>query len=99
MRKLDDVDYVYLTESDSGKESALDICNELSGYLNEKVDRKIHTNRKEAIEKAVKSLGKRDALLITGRGNRVLLCDGENHIKLLKDSDVVKEALSKLKGE
>ena len=99
MRKLDDVDYVYLTESDSGKESALDICNELSSYLNEKVDRKIYTNRKEAIEKAVKSLGKRDALLITGRGNRVLLCDGENHIKLLKDSDVVKDALSKLKGE
>lgn len=102
MKKLDDVDYVYLTESDSGKEDALSICKELSSYLNEKVPREIITNREEAINVAIKGLGKRDALLITGRGNRALLCDGENHIRLLKDSDVLRKALkvlNKVKGE
>ena len=82
--------------------NSYEVTEELSSYLNEKVPRKIITNREEAINVAIKGLGKRDALLITGRGNRALLCDGENHIRLLKDSDVLRKALkvlNKVKGE
>lgn len=47
--------------------------------------------------KAIEELEDDEALLITGRGNREILCDGENHIKLLKDSNVVNEALEELR--
>lgn len=97
MDKLKEVNYVYITESDSGKESTLSICNELSQYLDEKVNREIIVDRTRAIEKALNDLGAKEALLITGRGNRKLLCDSENNIRLLKDSDIVLNYLNTLK--
>ena len=97
MKKLDAVDYVYITESDSGKEDALEICNELQSYLSKEVPSMVIVDRKKAIMKAIEELEDDEALLITGRGNREILCDGENHIKLLKDSNVVNEALEELR--
>lgn len=88
-------DYVYLTESDSGKENPLNICKELQSYLNEDVPSIIIVDREEAIKKAIYDAQEGDVVFISGRGNRRVLCNSENTIKLLKDSDVVKEVLEK----
>lgn len=90
------VDYVYLTESDSGKENPLNICKEMQSYLNEDVPSIIILDREEAIKKAIYDAQEGDVVFISGRGNRRVLCNSENTIKLLKDSDVVKEVLEEL---
>ena len=93
----DVVDYVYITESDSGKENALDICKELESYLDGKVPSTIIVNREEAIEQAICESKEGEIVFISGRGNRRVLCNGENTMKLLKDSDVVKKVLEQFK--
>lgn len=93
----DVVDYVYITESDSGKENALDICKELESYLDVKTPSTIIVDREEAIKQAICESKEGEIVFISGRGNRRVLCNGENTMKLLKDSDVVKQALEQLK--
>ena len=93
----DVVDYVYITESDSGKENALDICKELESYQDGKVPSTIIVNREEAIEQAICESKEGEIVFISGRGNRRVLCNGENTMKLLKDSDVVKKVLEQFK--
>lgn len=93
----DVVDYVYITESDSGKENALDICKELESYLDGKVPSTIIVNREEAIKQAICESKEGEIVFISGRGNRRVLCNGENTMKLLKDSDVVKKVLEQFK--
>lgn len=89
----DVVDYVYITESDSGKENAIDICLELQNYLDEKIPSTIIVDREEAIKQAILDSQKGDVVFISGRGNRRVLCNSETTMKLLKDSDVVKNVL------
>lgn len=90
-------DYVYLTESDSGKENPLEICKEMQSYLNGEVSSTIIVDRREAIKQAIMESQEGDVIFISGRGNRRVLCNGENTMKLLKDSDVVKKVLEQLK--
>lgn len=90
-------DYVYLTESDSGKENPLEICKELESYLDVKTPSTIIVDREEAIKQAIYDSKEGDVVFISGRGNRRVLCNSENTMKLLKDSDVVKQALERLK--
>lgn len=90
-------DYVYLTESDSGKENPLEICKELESYLDVKTPSTIIVDREEAIKQAIYDSKEGDVVFISGRGNRRVLCNSENTMKLLKDSDVVKQALEQLK--
>lgn len=92
----EDVDYVYLTEQDNGKEAVLDICKELQNYLGNDVESKIIENRSQAIKQAIRESEKGDVIFISGRGNRRVLCNSETTMKLLKDSDVVKETLKEL---
>lgn len=90
-------DHVYLTESDSGKEKTLDICEEMKSYLNEEVPCTIILNRKKAIIKAIEDSCEKDVILISGRGNRRVMCNSENTMKLLLDSEVVEDEVKKLK--
>ncbi len=90
-------DHVYLTESDSGKEKTLDICEEMKSYLNEEVPCTIIVNRKKAIIKAIEDSCEKDVILISGRGNRRVMCNSENTMKLLLDSEVVEDEVKKLK--
>lgn len=89
-------DYVYLTESDSGKENVMDICSELQGYLENKVSSTTIVNREEAIKQAIRESQEGDVIFISGRGNRRVLCNSETTMKLLKDSDVVKKVLEEI---
>lgn len=90
------VDYVYLTESDSGKENPLHICEEMKSYLNDEISSIIIVDREQAIKQAIMDSQEGDVVFISGRGNRKVLCNSETTMKLLKDSDVVKEALKEL---
>lgn len=90
------VDYVYLTESDNGKENAINICNELQGYLDKNIDSVIIVDREEAIKKAILDSQEKDVIFISGRGNRRLLCNSETTFKLVKDGDVVEKVIKEL---
>ena len=87
------VDYVYLTESDSGKENAYDICLELQKNLENVVPSEIIVDREKAIKTAVLNSQVGDVIFISGRGNKRILCNGETSVKLIKDSDVVQKTL------
>ena len=85
-------DFVYLTENDNGVESVEAICKELQSYLTN-CDSIIIKNREDAISEAIKTSPINSAILIAGRGNRRILCNSENTIKLIKDSEVVEKLL------
>lgn len=90
MNLLNDyADYVYLTESDNAAEDIYDLCNELKSYLSSELTHYIIVDREEAIKKAIKNLKENDVLLISGRGNRSILCNTKNSSKFIKDSDIV----------
>lgn len=89
-------DYVYLTESDSGKENPIDICNELEADLDGKVQSLIILDREEAIKQAVLDSEEGDVVFISGRGNRRILCNSETTFKLVKDSEVVENVIREL---
>lgn len=86
-------DYVCFTESDSGAEDTQDICLELKGYLKKSIESNIIVDRRDAIKNTIKDSQDGDAIFIAGRGNRKILCNGYDSIKLLKDSDIVKDIL------
>ncbi len=90
------VDFVYLTEDDNAKESALDICQELQGYLEEKVPSIIVVDREQAIRQAIEESKVGDVIFISGRGNRRILCNTSTTMKLIKDSEVVEEVVREL---
>ena len=92
----DMADYVYLTESDNGKENVMDICTELQSYLDKNISSTIIVDREKAIRQAILESQKGDVVFISGRGNRRILCNSETTMKLLKDSDVVKETIQYL---
>ncbi len=88
-------DYVYLTENDNANELVTDICEELKSYLNEEKNVKIIVDRYEAIRAAIDESNENDVILITGRGERSMLCDTKDHIKYVRDRSVVEKILDK----
>ena len=91
----DNVDFVYLTESDNAAETVLSICQELQENLGE-VPSVIIEDRAEAIRQAIKESVAGDAILIAGRGNRRVSCNSESTIKLIKDSEIVEQILKEI---
>ncbi|MBP3503511.1 MAG: hypothetical protein J6K18_00080 [Bacilli bacterium] len=89
-------DYVYLTESDSGKENTNDICKELEANLEGLIPSSIILDREEAIKQAILDSEEGDAVFISGRGNRKVLCNSETTFKLVKDSEVVEKVVKEL---
>lgn len=89
-------DYVYLTESDSGKENTNDICKELEANLEGLIPSSIILDREEAIKQAILDSEEGDAVFISGRGNRRVLCNSETTFKLVKDSEVVEKVVKEL---
>lgn len=92
----DVVDYVYLTESDSGKENVMDICAELQSYLDKNISSTIIVDREEVIKQAILDSQEGDVVFISGRGNRRVLCNSETTFKLVKDSEVVEKVIREL---
>ena len=89
-------DYVCFTESDSGIEDKETICQELNSYLNESIESDIIIDRSEAIKTTIANSQDGDVIFVAGRGNRRIMCNGYESIKLIKDSDIVKETIINL---
>ena len=66
-----------------------DICLELQNNLNNHVKSEIVLDREEAIKKAIKKAQTNDVILISGRGNRSILCDTETKAKVFRDKDII----------
>ena len=88
-------DYIYLTENDNANELVTEICEELKSYLNEEKNVQIIVDRYEAILAAIDESNENDVILITGRGERSVLCDSKDHIKYVRDRSVVEKILDK----
>ena len=99
MGLLKDVDYVYLTECDSGAEDVQQICINLKSYLGETVYSEIILDRVEAIKEAISSSNEKDAIFIAGRGNKKTLCCGEDSIKYFTDKEVIFQILNDLEDK
>lgn len=90
------VDEIYFTESDSAKENPLDICIELESYKNKDIPSKIIVSRYEAIKDAIIKSNTGDAIFISGRGNRSIMCVSSTKVKHIKDVDIVFDIIKEL---
>lgn len=86
-------DMTYLTAEDPGIEKAIDICEEIAGYI-EKVGGKykIIEDRGEAIKTAIMK-NPDSVILITGKGNETRQKIGTTYVKCLTDVQYAKKAL------
>lgn len=89
-------DLVYLTENDNAGENVVDICEELKSYLSDDINVVTITNRIDAIKQVLLNSKEKDAIFISGRGNRRILCDSNNTMKLFKDCEAVDDTLKEL---
>ena len=92
-------DITYLTAEDPGMEKAVDICEEIGGYVKKVGGKyKIIEDRGEAIETAI--LENPDSvILITGKGNETRQKIGTTYVKCLTDVQYTKKALKKYDEE
>lgn len=90
------VDKVFITKTDIGGVNAEDFLNYQASLLTGKVEYEIVSNRKKALINAIKELSNNDVLLVSGRGNREVMCITKNKIVKFKDKD---EIIKIVKGE
>lgn len=88
-------DKIYITTSDSGATNKADLLNYQADFINDQIQKEIILDRKDAIIQAIENSKENDVILITGRGNRRVLCDSATTRKLHLDSDIVKEIIGK----
>lgn len=93
---VNNADKVYLTENDNAAQSVLEICQELSKYIDNRLETEIIENRYSAIKKAITDSEEGDVIFISGRGNRSKLCHTKNNMKFIKDIDIVKKILEEI---
>ena len=92
-------DVVYVTTSDSGNANKEALISYQAKLLDNQVVVHKEVDRTMAIKKAINDSLENDVIFISGRGNRVVMCDSEDHIKLHLDKDVVINVLNNLKQE
>lgn len=86
-------DITYLTAEDPGIESAIDICEEIAGYVKKVGGKyKIIEDRGEAIRTAIME-NPDSVILITGKGNETRQKIGTTYVKCLTDVQYAKKAL------
>lgn len=91
-------DQIYITSNDSGAMDVEDLLLYQSSFVKDTSKVKVITNRATAIHEAILNARENDIILITGRGNRRVMCINREDRTLHLDSDVVKE-LIKFKGD
>ena len=89
-----DIFFMYKNNKLSGF-AWITICKELDMYLDNEIGSEIIFDRKKAIEKAIYDAKPLDVVLISGRGNKILLCDGKFSTRLIVDSEAVLETFRK----
>lgn len=91
-------DKVYITVSDSGATNKLELIKYQENLVT-KIPKYGYENRKYAIYKAITEASNNDVILISGRGNRKIMCDGYDSISFFLDKDAVLEIIKDLKKD
>lgn len=90
-------DVVYITTSDSGSANKEALVDYQAKLLDERVTCIKEIDRKVAIHKAIENSKENDVIFISGRGNRHIMCDSNDTVKIHLDKDVVEEILEEMK--
>lgn len=88
-------DNIIITNEDPYDENPVDIINQVADGAGNKA-KKI-SDRRQAIEKAIESAKKDDAVIITGKGSEIWMCVGNNRKIPWSDKNIAEEALEKIK--
>lgn len=83
------VDNFYITVSDSGAIDHAELLNYQASFVRETKMVETIDDRKEAITLAIKNSGKDDVVIISGRGNRRIMCTAYDNREFLLDSEIV----------
>lgn len=89
-------DVVYITTSDSGAANKISLVDYQAKLLDEKVTCIKEVDRRLAIYKAIENSKENDVIFISGRGNRHIMCDSNDTVKIHLDKDVVEEILEEM---
>ena len=91
-------DKVYITTSDSGATDKQELINYQSNLVT-RIEKHCYENRKYAIYKAILEANNGDIILITGRGNREMICDGYDTVSFMMDKDAVLDVIDSLEKD
>ena len=91
-------DKVYITTSDSGATDKQELINYQSNLVTQ-IEKHCYENRKYAIYKAILEANNNDIILITGRGNREMMCDGYDTVSFMMDKDAVLDVIDSLEKD
>lgn len=86
-------DKIYFTTSDSGATNKEELLNYQASFVNDNLEKEIVLDRQNAISIAFSNSQENDVIIITGRGNRRIMCDSLEGRKLHLDSDVVRKII------
>ena len=92
-------DFLYITKTDIGASNKEELFNYQEEIVKGYVEYSIIEDRKEAIKDAIKSSNEGDVIFISGRGNRRVMCDSYDHIRLFKDKEEVEKIIEEMGKE
>ena len=92
-------DKVYVTVSDAGSVNVEEWLDYQIKLIDSKITSEKLINRREAIKKALIDSKEGDVIFIAGRGNRRIMCDGNNHTISFLDKNVLMDILEELNWE
>ena len=88
------MDLSYLTEEDAGFEPVLDICKDITHYIEQEGGNyRIIENRPEAIRTAFRSIEEPTVLLITGKGDENTMKREDRYEEIESDVHVVEKLI------
>ena len=92
-------DKVYVTVTDIGAVNVDEWLDIQFNLLPSEIFKEKISDRKEAIRQSIVNANQNDIILVCGRGNRRIMCDGINHISNFIDKDIILEIIKDLGWE
>lgn len=86
-------DKIYITVTDSGAMDIEELLAYQASFVKDDSKRETINNRSEAIKNAISSAKENDVIIITGRGNRRVMCIDKETRELHLDSDIIKQII------
>ncbi len=88
------VDQIIITSNDPGNNNIEELLKQQESLIKNKIDYKIIKSRASAIQYALDNIQNKEIIFISGRGNKLLMCENNKITKHL-DKDVVLDLLKK----
>lgn len=87
-------DKVYITMNDSAATDKQELLNYQASFVTESLDKEIILDREETLKKVVQDSNEGDVIVVSGRGNRRVMCDSIDKRKLHLDSEVIRKIVN-----